>query len=66
MEEIPFDPLATILKRGFQARVARNPRYSIRAFARDLGLSHSHLLRLMTGRRRLSVGLATRLLRDFS
>ena len=35
-------------------RRARNPRYSLRAFARDLGTDHATLSQLMRGRRVLS------------
>jgi plasmid maintenance system antidote protein VapI len=35
-------------------RLARNPRYSIRAFARSLALHHSTVVRLVNGTRRAS------------
>ena len=36
------------------ARKARNPRYSLRAFARDLRLNHATLSQLMRGERRIT------------
>lgn len=36
------------------ARKARNPRYSLRAFARDLRLNHATLSQLMRGERRFT------------
>ncbi len=36
------------------ARKARNPRYSLRAFARDLRLSHATLSQMLRGRRPIS------------
>lgn len=46
-----------ILHRAYVERVARNGAYSHRAFARDLALSHSHLIRVLHGRRRMSYQL---------
>ncbi|HEX4923666.1 MAG TPA: TIGR02147 family protein [Bdellovibrionales bacterium] len=43
-----------LLQREFAQRCERNPRYSLRAFARSLGLSHSTLSMVLTGKRRLS------------
>ena len=42
------------LRDEFDRRVARNPRYSLRAFARALGTEHSTLRRILDGRRRLT------------
>jgi transcriptional regulator with XRE-family HTH domain len=56
-----------ILQSEFDRRVARNPRYSMRAFARTLGVSHSTLSRFFAGRRRLTarairrIGVALRI-----
>jgi transcriptional regulator with XRE-family HTH domain len=36
------------------ARRARNPRYSLRAFARTLGIEHSSLSQILRARRRLT------------
>ena len=43
-----------VLRSEFDRRLARNPRYSMRAFARTLGVSHSTLSRFFAGRRRLT------------
>ncbi|RYZ76879.1 MAG: TIGR02147 family protein [Proteobacteria bacterium] len=43
-----------ILKSEFSARSKRNPRYSIRAFAKYLGVSHTTLSLIMAGKRPLS------------
>jgi hypothetical protein len=42
------------LRDEFNRRSTRNPRYSMRAFARDLGLHHSTLVRVLAGTRGLS------------
>ncbi len=39
-----------ILKRAFERRCARNPRYSMRAFARDIGVSAPRLSNVLNGR----------------
>ena len=46
--------LRTRLTREFQRRLERNPRYSMRAFARALALHHTTLGRLFNGTRRAS------------
>ena len=43
-----------ILTLVLNERRSRNPRYSLRAYARDLGISVSHLSTIMNGRRKLS------------
>ena len=43
--------LRTQLEREFGRRTLRNPRYSLRAFARFLSLHHTTLVRLMNGSR---------------
>lgn len=48
--------LSTLLREAFAQRVARNPRYSVRAFARWLGIHHSTLARVMARTRGLSAG----------
>ena len=42
------------LQDEFGQRQRRNPRYSLRAFARDLGTDHSALSQILRGRRPLS------------
>jgi transcriptional regulator with XRE-family HTH domain len=46
-------------------RRAANPRYSLRAFARRLGVDHSVLSQLLRGRRNLSRDLAAALAKSF-
>ena len=41
---------SVVLKSCFDARVKRNPSYSLRAFARDVSVSPSHLSELLNGR----------------
>lgn len=43
-----------LLHREFERRRARNPRYSLRAFARHLGTQHSSITRIVRERRRLT------------
>jgi plasmid maintenance system antidote protein VapI len=43
-----------VLQEELALRCARNPRYSLRAFARHLGLDHSTLSQLLRGRRRFT------------
>lgn len=54
IKKSPLDFLANI----FQNRKDRNPSYSMRAFARDLGVSTSLLSRVFSGTRPLSLKLA--------
>jgi len=44
----------TVLQSEFDRRIARNPRYSLRAFARTLGIAHTTLSRFLSGQRRLT------------
>ena len=46
--------LRQTLTTEFEQRQRRNPRYSLRAFARDLGTDHATLSQLLRGRRVLS------------
>jgi uncharacterized protein (TIGR02147 family) len=48
------DAKIQILKTEFAARSQRNPSYSIRAFAKYLGISHTGLSLIMSGKRPLS------------
>lgn len=56
-----------VLQAEFDRRIARNARYSLRAFARSVGISHSTLSRFLSGSRRLTarairrIGAALRL-----
>ncbi len=46
--------LRALLSEEFDRRRRRNPRYSLRAFAQNLGSSHSALLRLLRQHQRLT------------
>jgi transcriptional regulator with XRE-family HTH domain len=50
-----------ILQEELIRRRARNPRYSLRAFARALALDHSSLSQLLRGRRRVTTRAIRRL-----
>jgi uncharacterized protein (TIGR02147 family) len=50
-----------ILKQALAGRCERNPRYSLRAFARDLDLSPSYLCEILKGTHRLKSDTAKRL-----
>ncbi|MBI3789711.1 MAG: TIGR02147 family protein [Gemmatimonadetes bacterium] len=47
--------MRAFLRETLAARCARNPRYSLRAFARQLGTDHSTLSQILRGRRPLAV-----------
>lgn len=49
-----------VLQEELAVRCARNPRYSLRAFARHLGLDHSTLSQLLRGRRRFTATMIER------
>ena len=51
----------SLLKRELDRRLRKNPRYSLRSFARDLGVSHSLLSLALSGKRNVSrrLGLKT-------
>lgn len=53
--------LRTRLKDEFARRRARNPRYSLRAFARAMSLHHSAMSRILRGERGLSRDMLDRL-----
>ena len=44
-----------MLKREYDRRRCGNPRYSLRAFARSLGIDHSTLSQIVRGRRRVTM-----------
>jgi hypothetical protein len=50
-----------LLQAEFARRQQRNPRYSLRAFARDLATHHASLSQVLRGRRHLSSKMMTRL-----
>lgn len=45
----------------FNQRKARNPRYSYRAYARDMGVSQSLLSKVLVGKRKVTPEFALRL-----
>ena len=53
--------LRALLGAELRRRRERNPRYSLRAFARTLGTHHSTLSRILDGRRRLTPRAVRRL-----
>lgn len=53
MQKIETD-FRDILRRKYVERSSKNPRYSLRAFARDIGLSPSRLSEVMHGKQNLS------------
>src|SRR3954468_21048338 len=55
MEVSYSDSPARFLKAQLLGRVSRNPSYSVRASARDLGISHSYLSQILNQRRELSL-----------
>ena len=52
--------LRQVLRTEFAKRNQRNTRYSLRAFARDLGTDHSTLSQILGGQRRLSAPMIHR------
>lgn len=50
-----------MLRQQLDLRRLRNPAYSLRAFARDLGISSSRLCEVVTGQQRLSLDLAQKI-----
>lgn len=50
-----------ILKREYQTRVLRNPRYSQNAFAKFLGIDSTYLSKLLKGKILLSLDLAEKI-----
>ena len=57
----PRADLRDVLRAEFARRRARNPRFSLRAYARALGTHHGTLSQLLGGRRRLTPTSAARL-----
>lgn len=49
-----MDDVKTLLETELRARRTRNPSYSLRAFARDLGLSPASLSEVLAGKRKLA------------
>lgn len=47
-----------VLEQELKKRIGRNPKYSIRAFARDLGMAPAQLIRILNSTRNLSLATA--------
>lgn len=58
--------LRRIIKAELERRRARNSRYSLRAFARDLEFNSAHLSEVLNGKRAMSLESALRLVERFS
>ena len=51
-----------IIKKKLLERQSKNPSYSLRAFARDLGINHTSLCQIMNGKVMISRQLARKIL----
>lgn len=58
--------LRRMIKAELERRRSRNPRYSLRAFARDLEFNSAHLSEVLNGKRAMSLEAALRLVEKFS
>lgn len=58
--------LRRMIKAELERRRMRNPRYSLRAFARDLEFNSAHLSEVLNGKRAMSLEAALRLVERFS
>lgn len=61
LQTLTSDDPAAVLRAAFNEFLARNPRYSLRAFARSTGISHTVLSLVLSGKRRLSKKATTKL-----
>lgn len=52
--DVDSDLVANLLRSRLKSRKVRNRAYSMRALARDIGLSPSHLCEVLNGRHRMS------------
>ncbi len=59
-QDLAVNDYRTILKEELAARCRQNPRYSLRAFARDLKLAPSRLSEVLSGKQGLSRDVAAR------
>lgn len=57
----PQSEALRILAEEFERRRIRNPRYSMRAFAKAIGISQSQLSLILSGKRRISVRQAMKI-----
>ena len=53
-----FTDYRSYLRAAIEEKVRKNPAFSLRAFARDAGLSPSHISRALSGQKRLSASAA--------
>ena len=60
-----MDELLIKLKEEFERRKTVNPRYSLRGYARSLGIDQSLLVRIFKGERQISAELRERLKPQF-
>ncbi len=60
MEVYQFSDYRRYLRSVLEKRCQQNPRYSLRAFARDLGLTPSYLSEVINGKRNLTLNQAGR------
>lgn len=61
MQDLAINDYKTILKEELASRCRQNPRYSLRAFARDLKLAPSRLSEVLSGKQGLSRPAAERI-----
>lgn len=61
MKETEVTSLQDILKTEFKTRALKNPAYSLRAFARDLGVSSGFFSRLVSGKASISEASAKKI-----
>src|SRR5688572_26654161 len=62
--EEPMDKLISLLNQELEARCQRNPRYSLRSFARFLGVNHTSLSLILSGKRSPSSDFINRVSRN--
>jgi transcriptional regulator with XRE-family HTH domain len=62
LTHLPQSKLFTLLKEEFDEKQARNPRFSLRAYADQLGMSAASLSRILNGKRPISKRSAQRIL----
>ena len=55
---LDYEDYRKFLQDLFAEKLRKNPSYSKRSYARNLGVSHTHLLRVLNGSKKLSVILA--------
>jgi len=65
VELIHYTDFKTFLQQQFQSRIAKNSNYSMRAFARDLGIAPPQLSCYLRGKRGLSYVTAEKILDQF-